>query len=137
MSAGSLEVIDKLSHAIKNICKIIETYEEEEGYSSENSRGRNYSEEGGGSRTSRNNSYRGGSYDSSYEEEGGGSGRSNRGGSYARGRGRYAKRDSMGRYARAEDDMDDMVTELRGMMGDLPPEKQKEVQKFIQKIEQM
>ena len=23
MSAGSLEVIDKLSHAIKNICKII------------------------------------------------------------------------------------------------------------------
>ena len=78
------------------------------------------------------------SYRGSYE--GGRGGRS-----YARGRGRNARRDSMGRYSsrendgysRAEDDMDDMISELRGMMGELPPEKQKEVQRFIQKIEQM
>ena len=30
MSAGSLEVIDKLTHTIKNLCKIIESAEEEE-----------------------------------------------------------------------------------------------------------
>ena len=101
MSAGSLEVIDKLAHAIKNICKIIESSE--------------YSGEGSG------RSYRG-SYDR---------GTSNR--SYRR----SYKRDSMGRYTRAEDDMDDMVSELRDMMGDLPQEKQKEVQRFIQRIEQM
>lgn len=124
MSAGSLEVIDKLAHAIKNICKIIEAYEEEEGYS----------EDG-----------RGGSYRYSYEGDGSGNRRysydGGRGGSYARGggrgRGRNARRDSMGRYSRAEDDMDSMIMELREMMGDLPQEKQKEVQRFIQKIEQM
>lgn len=81
------------------------------------------------------------SYRGSYAQ-GGGRNRSNRGGSYARGRGRNARRDSMGRYSRegysrAEDDMDDMIMELREMMQDLPQEKQREVQKFIQKIEQM
>lgn len=126
MSAGSLEVIDKLAHAIKNICKIIEAYEEE-----------GYSEEGG---------YAGRSYRGSYEGGGGrggrGGGQSSNRGSYARGRGRNARRDSRGRYSsegysQAEDDMDSMIMELREMMDDLPPEKQKEVQKFIQKIEQM
>lgn len=34
MTAGSLEVIDKLAHTIKNLGKIIEMYEESEGYSS-------------------------------------------------------------------------------------------------------
>lgn len=128
MSAGSLEVIDKLAHAIKNICKIIEAYEEEEGYS----------EEGGGTGSYRY-SYEGGGGNRRYSYEGG------RGGSYARGgrgRGRNARRDSMGRYSsdgysRAEDDMDSMIMELREMMGDLPQDKQKEVQRFIQKIEQM
>lgn len=124
MSAGSLEVIDKLAHAIKNICKIIEAYEEEEGYS----------EDG-----------RGGSYRYSYEGDGSGNRRysyeGGRGGSYARGggrgRGRNARRDSMGRYSRAEDDMDSMIMELREMMGELPPEKKTEVERFIKKIEQM
>lgn len=50
LSAGSLEIVDKLSHAIKNLCKIIEKHEEEEGYSS------NYMYDGGGSYP------RGGSY---------------------------------------------------------------------------
>lgn len=50
MSAGSLDIVDKLSHAIKNLDKIIEKYEEEEGYSS------NYMYDGGGSYP------RGGSY---------------------------------------------------------------------------
>lgn len=132
MSAGSLEVIDKLAHAIKNICKIIEAYEEEEGYS----------EEGGGGGSYRY-SYEGGGGNRRYSYEGGRGGQGG-GGSYARGRGRgrNARRDSMGRYSsdgysRAEDDMDSMIMELREMMGDLPQDKQKEVQRFIQKIEQM
>jgi hypothetical protein len=33
LTSGSLDVVDKLSHATKNICKIIEEYEEESGYS--------------------------------------------------------------------------------------------------------
>lgn len=116
LDVGGLEIVDKLAHAIKNIDKIIEAYDDEEGYSNEG--GRMYP------------------YFRSYE--GGG-----RGGSYARGRGRNARRDSMGRYSsndgysRAEDDMHDMIMELREMMPDLPQEKQMEVKRFIQKIEQM
>lgn len=100
MSMGNLEIIDKLAHATKNICKIIEESENDD-----------YSR----------NSYRGGSYTS------------NR--SYTRGR--SAKRDAMGRYTRAEDEMDGMVSELRSMMNDLPPEKQREAQKFVSRMEQM
>ena len=88
MSTGSLDVIDKLTHTIKNLCKIMDE----------------------------------GDYQGSYRD------------SF---RGSYRNRDSMGRYARAEDDMDSMITELRKMVNDLPPEKSKEVQRFIQKIEQM
>ena len=65
-------------------------------------------------------------------------------GSYAmgRGRGRYANRDSMGRYSsrgysRAEGDMAEIVEELKGMMSDLPEDKQREVQRFVEKVERM
>ena len=34
LSAGSLEIVDKLAHATKNLCKVIEACEEEEGHSS-------------------------------------------------------------------------------------------------------
>lgn len=124
MSAGSLEVIDKLSHAIKNICKIIESAEEEEGYS-----GR-YSREGS-SRDgySRNYSRNGGRY----AYEGG------QGGSYARGR--NARRDSMGRYSREggysrTDGMEGLVDEIKSMMQELPQGLQQEAQRFVQKLEQ-
>lgn len=66
LSTGSLEVVDKLAHAIKNIDKIIESGEE--GYSERYM------------------------YDDGYSM--------NDGGSYARGRGRNARRDAMGRYSR-------------------------------------
>lgn len=67
-----------------------------------------------------------------------------RGGSYARGR--NARRDTMGRYSRTydrggysrtEDDMESVIADLRNMADDLPADKQREVHKFIQKIEQM
>lgn len=114
LTAGTLDVVDKLAHTIKNIDKIIEKYEEEEGYS-----------EG---------SYNNGSYnDGSY-------GRGNRTynirGSYARGR--NAKRDSMGRYSRNGSYDNGMVQELRDLMNEAPDERtRREFQSFISKMEQM
>lgn len=55
--------------------------------------------------------------------------------SFARGRGRNAKRDSMGRYSSASDML---VEELRDLMEDAPDERTKmEFKKFIQKMESM
>ena len=55
--------------------------------------------------------------------------------SYARGRGRNARRDAMGRYSRANDDM---VEQLRSMMQEAPDERtRQEFQRFITKVEQM
>lgn len=82
----------------------------------------------------------------SYAEEGGNKGgyMSRRGGnSYARGRGRNAKRDSMGRYSRnegysyADDEMHEIIADMRGMMADLPTEKQRKVREFIDNMERM
>lgn len=115
MSAGALEVVDKLAHAIKNIDKIIENYDEEySGYYP-----MYYGE---------NRSYRGGSYD----------GGSYRGGSYARGR-RNARRDSMGRYSsEGYSRHGDMVEQLRDLMNDAPDERtRKEIQRLVTKMEQM
>lgn len=71
LTAGDLEYLDKITHAIKSVKTTIAM--EEASY-----------DDGG--------SYDGGSYNRG--------GRSYDGGSYARGRGRNARRDSMGRYTR-------------------------------------
>lgn len=117
LSAGSLDIIDKLSHAIKNLDKIIEKYEEED-YSGAM---------GGGSyaRGGQTNTMMGGSYE---------------GGSYARGRGRNARRDSMGRYSSegGYSRNDGMIMELRELMQDAPDDRtRQEFERFIQKIEMM
>lgn len=119
LSTGSLEVIDKLAHSIKNICKVIE--DSEQSYDDGPSR-RSY--EGSG------RSYDG-SYDMSRE---GGSNRSYEGSSYRRGRGRYARRDSMGRYA-AEGP--ELAMELKELMQDAPEESKQDFKRLIQKVEQM
>ena len=78
MSMGDLESIHKLTDTVKNILKI-DMLEGESGYSEDGAymgEGRIY----------------GTSYDDGMRRGGGYS--------YARGRGRYAKRDSMGRYSR-------------------------------------
>lgn len=100
MTAGSLDVVDKLSHAIKNIDKIIESYEEEE-YSG----------------------YDGGSYR----------------GSYARGRGANARRDSMGRYSsegysRANEEA---IEQLRDLMKEVPEDMKHEIKRLVTKLESM
>lgn len=93
LDVGSLDVVDKLAHAVKNIDKIIEA-KEDEGYS-----GDMMSYDGGMSYEGRGRLYRGGR-------------------SYARGR-RNARRDSMGRYSGAEDDF---MMELKELMADAPNE---------------
>ena len=81
----------------------------------------------------------GGSYgDMSYADEGRGDfvrpdGSYRDGGSsYARGRGRYAKRDSMGRYSRANDEMQE---ELMKLMDKAPDEQTRsEIRKLMEKM---
>ena len=92
MSMGDLESIHKLTDTVKNILKI-DMLEGETGYSEDGA----YIGEGR-------------IYGTSYDDE------MRRGGgySYARGRGRYAKRDSMGRYSR---DDGYMRRDVRGMRG--------------------
>lgn len=114
MTAGSLEVIDKLAHTIKNLGKIIEMYEESEGYSSRG--GIPY--EGG---------YGGRSYARGRGGRGGRTG-ANQYGSYARGG--YP----MEGYSRN----DGMIAELRELMMEAPDERsKKEFQRFISKMESM
>ena len=117
MSAGDLEVVDKLTHTIKNLDKIIEAYEEAD-----------YSEARRGSR----GSYEGGrSYNNGMMYDDGRNYRIE--GSYARGR-RNARRDSMGRYSRD----DGMIMELRELMEEAPDERTKmEFERFIRKMESM
>lgn len=119
LTQNSLEMIDKLAHATKNLCKIIEAYEEEEyGMSNGMSRdGRSY--EGGSGR-----SYygRSGYSRDGYYYDGGMSGRRGR----AR-NGRFVSRDGS-----------EMAHKLREMMADAPDESVKrEIQRLADKMEQM
>lgn len=108
LTSGTLDAVDKLAHAVKSLCYIIEEYEEE--YS--NATGGDYR------RTVRyphgGNSYARGRRNARRDSMG-----------------RYS-RDG---YSQA---VDDMAQELRELMEDAPDEKtRQEFQRFIQKIEQM
>lgn len=89
MSMGDLDSIHKLTDTVKNILKI-DMLEEESGYSEDG----HYIGEGR-------------IYGTSYDGY-------DRGTSYARGRGRYAKRDSMGRYSSRGMSYDDDMSYARG-----------------------
>lgn len=109
LTAGSLDVVDKLTHTIKNLDKIIEVYE-----------GGGYSN-GYPMYTYRDGrSYPDGSYNDGY-------------GSYAR------RRDSMGRYSReGYSRHGDMIADLRELMNDAPDDRtRQEFQRFISKMESM
>lgn len=132
LSAGTLDVVDKLSHAIKNLDKIIESYEDE-GYSGDMMGNRMM----GGTSYARRG--RGGSYRGSYAYNDG------MGGSYARGdgrgRGANARRDSMGRYSSERGysrDAADLADQLRDLMEDAPDETiRRDMEKLLRKVEQM
>lgn len=118
ITASTLEYVDKLAHAAKNVAKLLE---EDEEYS------------GRGGYSNRGSYARGGNmmYDGNMSYEGGG-------GSFARGDGRgrgiNARRDSMGRYSSA----DSMVSELRELKERAPDERTRmEFDRFIQRMESM
>lgn len=120
LTAGSLETVDKLTHSIKSV----ETIMAMGDYSYENGNGGMMSNARG------------------YNSRGGRSYAGNDGMSYARGRGRYAKRDSMGRYSNGgysyDDAKADMIEEIREIMQDAPDEQtKKEFQRFVSKLQSM
>ena len=127
MTKESLEIVDKLSHATKNLDKIIEKYEEDEGASY------GYNSYDGSFIVVRSSeSYNNGSY-------------ARENGSYARGRGRNARRDSMGRYSSNNGSYEsgysrngNIAAELKELMMDAPDEQTRmEYQKVINKLESM
>ena len=130
-SMDDITVIKYLTSSIDHLCNIIMNAEEDEysGRSSYNMGGGNYSRE--------NRYSREGTCGNRYAYEGGQGG--GQGGSYARGR--NARRDSMGRYAREGGysrayGVEELVEDIRGMMQELPQGLQQEAQKFVQKLEQ-
>ena len=117
MTGGDLEYIDKLTHALKSIKTTMAMMDAENG---EYSRG-----------------YRDGHYNDGYGDGNDGYGRDEYGNDgygrryEARGRGRYARRDSMGRYA----DSGDMVKQLESLMDSAPDDRtRQEIQKIVQKM---
>ena len=121
LTAGSLDIVDKLTHSIKSIDTIMAM--EDGGYSSEGGySGRSYQRGGN----------RGGSSHRSY----------NRGSSYQRGRGSNARRDSMGRYSSDgyswDDGKEDLIEQMRDLAEDAQDSKTKqEIEKLISKMEQV
>lgn len=127
LSMAEVQYGDMLAHFKKSLLASEEMWDESE-YSMDDGMNhrRNYSyAQGGGGQG-------GGNYNDGY---------SRRGGSYARGRGRNARRDSMGRYSTTGDysrDAENMVDQLRELMEDAPDDRtRQEFQRFIQKLEQM
>ena len=121
MSAGDLELVDKLTHALKSIKTTMAMMESED--------------EGGYSGNYMMPRY-GYAYADGRGNMGGRSNRSYRGNSYAQ------RRDSMGRYTREggysyDDGIKEIVDEMRGMMHELPEEKRREVQRFVDKMDRM
>ena len=137
LKAGDLDVIDKLSHSIKNLDKVIEKYEEEE-YSGARGRGSNARRDSRGRYSSAMGMMDRDGYSmrGDYSNERGGylnerGGYSNeRGGNYSN-RSEYSNR---GGYSRNSN----MIMELRELMEDAPDERTRmEFDKFIRKMESM
>ena len=116
LTAGSLDTVDKLTHAIKSIETIIAMNEyNDDGYSNR------------GSYESRNGSSGARRYTRDESMDGGNS--------YAR----YSnvRRDSMGRYSRDEAN-EEIINRLHEVMNDAPNEQTKqEIRKLINKMENM
>ena len=123
ISPSNIEYVDVLAHALKNLCKVIESKENE--YSG------------------RSGSYRGGySYNGIYDGNYDGTFSGSYGnGSYARGEGSNMSRNSIfgnatNGYSRGNS-VDDIVREFRNMASALPADKQEEAKRLIAKIEQL
>lgn len=125
MSAGDLETVDKLTHAIKSLKTTIAMMEADDdgGYSGRYMMPRYYG---------------GMSYADGRSDGRGGSRSYNDGRSYARGR-MNAQRDSMGRYSRGDgysyaDGMEEMLGELEDMLPELSGDKRSKAQRLIDEL---
>lgn len=122
IAAGDLEALTKFVELKKNLLKI-EKMDEDDGMSNAMRGSYDGSYRGGQDGGSYRRSYDDGSYD---------------GGSYARGRGRNAKRDSMGRYAseRGYSRGDEFSERLRDMMDEAPDESTRhEIERLLARVE--
>lgn len=130
LSTSDLDYVDKLTHTLKSIETTIAMKEAEmdDGYSERGS----YRD--GGSYRSYNRGMRGYSRDGDSYDDGSYDSRS-----YARGRGRYANRDSMGRYSNDGYSRDgDMMEDLHELMDKAPDDRtRQEFKNFIDKMKQM
>lgn len=108
LTAGSLDIVDKLSHALKSITTIMAMEDADGEYSG---------------------TYR--MYPRYMRDRDGMGGQTERGSSYAR------KRDSRGRYSRDYSGaMDEMVDQLREMMDSAPDQStRQDIQRLIKKFE--
>ena len=110
-SKEDVEAIKYMASAVDHICNIVERAEDDE-YSNAMDGG-SYARDGRGGRSY----YDGRRY------------------TYAQGRGRNARRDSMGRYSRAEDDI---KMQLQEIMEDAPNEQiRMEIQRLVNRIDKM
>ena len=125
---GSLDVVDKLAHSIKNLCKIIEA-EEMEGESSMASYARGGSRAMGGQ-----SSYARGRTGNVRRDS---RGRYSREGDSYRG-GSYNDMSMRGSYRNsyAAEGMEDMIESIQEVMHELPPDVKKDAEKLLQKLEQ-
>ena len=119
LSAGSLDVVDKLTHSIKSIDTILAM--EDAGYSNEGgysyARGQRRDSMGRYSRNDGSYGYRGGSYDGSYD------------GSYARRGGSYG-------YSR-EDAKEELAIDLKALKREAKdPETAQMISRWIKQLEQ-
>lgn len=121
LSPGDVEYLDKITHMLKSIKTTIAMMEaEEDGYSGNYMMpryGYAYADGRGGNMGRRSN-------------------RSYRGNSYAQ------RRDSMGRYTREggysyDDGIKEILEDMKEIMPELPEEKRREVQRFVEKMDRM
>lgn len=138
-SREDVDTVYKLIDIAKDVYCIWQYEEEMEGEEGESFEGGSYARGG-----NQGGSYRGGSYRS-----GGGRYSRNMGGedyAYARGRGRNAKRDSMGRYSRERGgsyrysyggDKEELMENLQAAMESAPDDQTRQsIQRMIQQMEQ-
>ena len=117
LTSGSLEMVDKLAHAAKNVGKLIEMCEDAE-YSRDNGVNRGYGRSYDGGYSNR----RGYSMDGYYYDDGGMSHRRGRAAN-----GRFVSRDGS-----------EMARRLREMMADAPDEQSRqEIQRLADRMESM
>lgn len=112
LSPGDVEYLDKITHMLKSIKTTIAMMEAEEDSYSKNWGGMSYADGRGGNSMAR-----------------GGRGRRN---NNPTGRNQYSREG----YS-YEDGVDDLISEMRGMMGELPEEKRREVERFVHRMERM